>query len=59
MLPHEQFPLYNSNLAIRQDFAVIKSDLRTIRWMLAGIGFGMLTVMLGVSSLVMEMLGFL
>ena len=51
--------MYNSNLAIRQDFAVIKSDLRTIKWMLAGIGFGMLTVMLGVSSLVMEMLGFL
>ena len=59
MLPHEQFPLYNSNLATRQDFAVIKSDLRTIKWMLAGIGFGMLTVMLGVSSLVMKTFGFL
>ena len=59
MLPHEQFPLYNSNLATRQDFAAIKSDLRTIKWMLAGIGFGMLTVMLGVSSLVMKTFGFL
>ena len=42
-----------------RDLAVIKSDLRTVKWIVAGIGFGMLTVMLGVSSLVTRIFGLL
>ena len=40
---------------VAQDVAVLKSDLRTLKWVVAGVGFGMLTVMVGVSSLVIRM----
>lgn len=42
-----------------RDLVVIKSDLRTIKWMFVGIGFGMLYVMPCVASLVLKMYGFL
>jgi len=40
---------------VAEDVAVLKSDLRTLKWVVAGVGFGMLTVMVGVSSLVIRM----
>ena len=40
---------------VAQDVAVLKSDVRTLKWVVAGVGFGMLTVMVGVSSLVIKM----
>ena len=40
---------------LTQDVAVLKSDVRTLKWVVAGVGFGMLTVMVGVSSLVIQM----
>ena len=41
--------------SVAQDVAVLKSDVRTLKWVVAGVGFGMLTVMVGVSSLVIQM----
>ena len=41
--------------SVAQDVAVLKSDVRTLKWVVAGVGFGMLTVMVGVSSLVIRM----
>ena len=41
--------------SVAQDVAVLKSDLRTLKWVVAGVGFGMLSVMLGVSSLVIKL----
>ena len=38
-----------------QDVAVLKSDLHTLKWVVSGVGFGMLTLVLGVSSLVIKM----
>ena len=40
--------------AVVQDVAVLKSDLRTLKWIISGVGCGMLTLMLGVSSLVIK-----
>jgi len=40
---------------LTQDVAVLKSDVRTLKWVIVGVGFGMLTVMVGVSSLVFQM----
>ena len=37
-----------------QDVAVLKSDVRTLKWIVSGVGFGMLTLVLGVSSLVIK-----
>ena len=70
-LADEQISLLNSHLATKQDIshlatkedvaatnkavAVLKSDLRTLKWVIVGVGFGMLTVMVGVSSLVIQM----
>ena len=39
---------------IAEDVAVLKSDVRTLKWVVAGVGFGMVAVMLGVSSLVIK-----
>ena len=39
---------------LTRDVAVLKSDVRTPMWVVAGVGFGMLTVMLCVSSLVIK-----
>ena len=41
--------------SVAQDVAVLKSDVRTLKWVIVGVGFGMLTVMVGVSSLVIQM----
>ena len=41
--------------SVAQDVAVLKSDVRTLKWVIVGVGFGMLTVMVGVSSLVFQM----
>ena len=41
--------------SVAQDVAVLKSDVRTLKWVVGGVGFGMLTVMVGVSSLVIKM----
>ena len=41
--------------SVAQDVAVLKSDVRTLKWVIVGVGFGMLTVMVGVSSLVIRM----
>ena len=70
-LADEQISLLNSHLVTKQDIshlatkedvaatnkavAVLKSDVRTLKWVIAGVGFGMLTVMVGVSSLVIQM----
>ena len=70
-LADEQISLLNSNLVTKQDIshlatkedvaatnkdvAVLKSDVRTLKWVIVGVGFGMLTVMVGVSSLVIQM----
>ena len=40
---------------VARDVAVLKSDVRTLKWVVAGVGFGMMTVMVGVSSLVIKM----
>ena len=40
---------------VAEDVAVLKSDLRTLKWVVVGVGFGMLTVMVEVSSLVIRM----
>ena len=40
---------------VAEDVAVLKSDLRTLKWVVAGVGFGMLTVLLGMSSLMIRM----
>ena len=40
--------------SVALDVAVLKSDVRTLKWIIAGVGFGMLTVMVGVSSLVIQ-----
>ena len=42
---------------VAEDVAVLKSDLRTLKWVVAGVGFGMLTVMVGMSSLMIRILG--
>ena len=39
---------------VAEDVAVLKSDLRTLKWAVAGVGFGMLTVLLGMSSLMIR-----
>ena len=39
---------------VAEDVAVLKSDLRTLKWVVAGVGFGMLTVLLGMSSLMIR-----
>ena len=39
---------------VAEDVAVLKSDVRTLKWIVAGVGFGMLTVLLGVSSLMLK-----
>ena len=39
---------------VAEDVAVLKSDLRTLKWVVAGVGFGMLTVLLGMSSLMIK-----
>ena len=39
---------------VAEDVAVLKSDLRTLKWVAAGVGFGMLTVLLGMSSLMIK-----
>lgn len=41
--------------ALTENVAVLKSDVRTLKWVVAGVGFGMLTVMLGVSSVVIKL----
>jgi len=41
--------------SVARDVAVLKSDVRTLKWVFAGVGVGMLTVMVGVSSLVIKM----
>ena len=41
--------------SVAQDVAVLKPDVRTLKWVIVGVGFGMLTVMVGVSSLVFQM----
>ena len=40
--------------AVTQGVAVLKSDVRTLKWIVSGVGFGMVTLVLGVSSLVNE-----
>ena len=37
-----------------QDVAVLKSDVHTLKWIVSGVGFGVLTLVLGVSSLVIR-----
>ena len=44
-----------SNFATKQDVAILKSEVSTLKWIVASVGFGMLTVMLGVSSLVINL----
>ena len=39
---------------LAEDVAVLKSDMRTLKWVVAGVGFGMVAVTLGVSSLVIK-----
>ena len=39
---------------VAEDVAILKSDLRTLKWVVAGVGFGMLTVLLGMSSLMIK-----
>ena len=52
----EDFAVLERRLdSVAQDVAVLKSDVRTLKWVVAGVGFGMLTVMVGVSSLVIRM----
>ena len=52
----EDFAVLERRLdSVAQDVAVLKSDVRTLKWVVAGVGFGMLTVMVGVSSLVIQM----
>ena len=52
----EDFAILERRLdSVAQDVAVLKSDVRTLKWVVAGVGFGMLTVMVGVSSLVIQM----
>ena len=40
--------------AVTQGVAVLKSDVRTLKWIVSGAGFGMVTLVPGVSSLVIE-----
>ena len=37
-----------------QDVAVLKSDVHTLKWIVSGVGFGVLTLVLGVSSLLIR-----
>ena len=41
---------------VAEDVAVLKSDLRTLKWVVVGVGFGMLTALLGMSSLMIKIL---
>ena len=41
---------------VAADVAVLKSDLRTLKWVVVGVGFGMLTALLGMSSLMIKIL---
>lgn len=51
----EDFAVLERRLdSVAQDVAVLKSDLRTLKWVVAGVGFGMLTVLLGMSSLMIK-----
>ena len=40
--------------ALEKDVAVLKSDVRTLKWIISGIGAGMLPLLFGVSSLVIK-----
>ena len=42
---------------VAEDVAVLKSDLRTLKWVVVGVGFGMLTMLVGMSSLMIKILG--
>ena len=62
-LADEQVALLNSNLATKQDLAnfatkqdvaVLKSELLMVKWIVSGVGFGMLALVLGVLSLVIR-----
>ena len=51
----EDFSILDRRISgVAQDVAVLKSDLRTLKWVVSGVGFGMLTLVLGVSSLVIK-----
>ena len=43
-----------ANSATKQDVAVLKSELLMVKWILSGVGFGMLALVLGVLSLVIR-----
>ena len=52
----EDFSILDRRISrVAQDVAVLKSDLRTLKWVVSGVGFGMLTLVLGVSSLVIKL----
>ena len=51
----QDFAVLNRRIdAVVQDVAVLKSEVRTLKWIVSGVGFGMVTLMLGVSSLVVK-----
>ena len=43
-----------ANSATKQDVAVLKSELLMVKWIVSGVGFGMLALVLGVLSLVIR-----
>ena len=43
-----------ANFATKQDVAVLKSELLMVKWIVSGVGFGMLALVLGVLSLVIR-----
>jgi hypothetical protein len=43
-----------ADFATKQDVAVLKSELLMVKWIVSGVGFGMLALVLGVLSLVIR-----
>ena len=44
-----------ANFATKREFAVLQTEVRTLKWIVASVGFGMVTVMLGMSSVVIKL----
>ena len=43
------------NFATKQEFAILKSEIRTLKWVVAVVGVAMLTVNLGMASLMIKL----
>ena len=43
-----------ASFVTKQEFAGLQTEVRTLKWIVASVGFGMVTVMLGMSSVVIK-----